>query len=790
MGKCKFADSWLENDEFKPWLKPVAENNREAYCTYCKKKISVASMGINAIKSHMHGASHKAAFGRREQSQLSIASFCAPTATPLPNTTAELVKTATTATSPPSSADIRVAMGSTSTMRAEVIWCLNTAANHHSLNSNEGISDIFKSMFPDSDIAKTFTCGKDKTGYIMRFGLAPFFKQQLVDTINKAGSFVLMFDESLNQSTKKKQLDVHVRFWDDDCVQSRYLGSQFLGHGTAQDLLHHIKECVAKLNMRQLISISMDGPNVNLKLGDLLQKEHAELYGAQLVKVGSCGLHTVHNAVKAGFNMWQLDKLLRALHFLFHNVPARREDFTALTGSTCFPLPFCGHRWVENLPVAERAVQVWPVIMKYVDAVKQKKLPNPGTASYDIIEAAQADPLIIAKLQFFLAISRTFNPFLTKYQTDEPVLPFLAKDLSELLKSLLRRFWKRELLHDLTPLQLTKVNVSDEANWVPVMNTDIGLGAESAIKALQTEPGGRIGELSVLIFRRECRQGLVTMVKKLQEKSPLKFPVVRAIACLDPTNMHRDPEWCLTKMKTIVQKFLQDSQLAGGISAGDVIVQQFESFLTVEARDERFLSFQPLQQRIDVFLHSALSKSYPELSKFCQSLLILSHGQATVERGFSVNKQVETCNILEESMEALRLICDKISACGGALKVPLTKELLASVASARSKYRIHLEQERKKKETTRQSLKRKEAEDELEVLKKKRKVLREVCDTLQKDADQLAEQAEGKSGSLMAQLITKSNTLRRRHKEKLIDLEQTQKFIESKSDELRHMSGV
>ncbi|KAF4097691.1 hypothetical protein G5714_021699 [Onychostoma macrolepis] len=605
-------------------------------------------MGINAVKSHMHGASHKAAVGRREQSQLSIASFCAPTPTPLPNTTAELVKTATTATSAPSSADIR--------------------------------------------------------------------------------------------------------------------------------------ECVAKLNMRQLVSISMDGPNVNLKLGDLLQKEHAELYGAQLVKVGSCGLHTLHNAVKAGFTMWQLDKLLRALHYLFHNVPARREDFTALTGSTCFPLPFCGHRWVENLPVAERAVQVWPVIMKYVDAVKQKKLPNPGTASYDTIEAAQADPFIIAKLQFFLAISRTFNPFLTKYQTDEPVLPFLAKDLSELLK--------RELLHDLTPLQLTKVNVADEANWVPVMNADIGLGAESAIRALQTEPGGRVGELSVLIFRRECRQGLVTVVKKLQEKSPLKFPVVRAIACLDPTSMHRDPEWCLTKMKTTVQKFLQDSQLAGGISAGDVIVQQFESFLTVEARDECFLSFQPLQQRIDVFLHSALSKSYPELSKFCQSLLILSHGQATVERGFSVNKQVETCNILEESMEALRLICDKISACGGALKVPLTKELLASVASARSKYRIHLEQERKKKETTRQSLKRKEAEDELEVLKKKRKVLREVCDTLQKDADQLAEQAEGKSGSLMAQLITKSNTLRRRHKEKLNDLEQTKKFIESKSNELRHMSGV
>ncbi|KAI4803093.1 hypothetical protein KUCAC02_006650 [Chaenocephalus aceratus] len=317
----------------------------------------------------------------------------------------------------------------------------------------------------------------------------------------------------------------------------------------------------------------MDGPNVNFKL-----KEHAELYGgAQLVLVGSCGLHTLHNAVKAGFTMWQLERLLRAMHYLFHNVPARREDFTSLTGSSCFPLPFCGHRWVENV------VEIWPMLQKYVDGVKNKKIPNPATASYDTIAAAQGDPLIIAKLQFFFAISRTFSPFLLKCQTDEPVMPFLAKDLAELLKSLLRRFVKRELLEDITPLKLTKVDAADEKNWVSPMNADIGLGAESVIKALQSKPGSRVGELSVLTFRKECMKGLAAMVKKVQEKSPLKFPVVRHIACLDPTNMSRDPEWCIGKM-SVVQRFLEDKQLAGGVSAGDVIVQQFERFLSVEGR--------------------------------------------------------------------------------------------------------------------------------------------------------------------------------------------------------------
>ncbi|CAB1422388.1 unnamed protein product [Pleuronectes platessa] len=107
------------------------------------------------------------------------------------------------------------------------------------------------------------------------------------------------------------------------------------------------------------------------------------------------------------------------------------------------------------------------------------------------------------------------------------------------------------------------------------------------------------------------------------------------------------------------------------------------------------------------------------------------------ERGFSINKHVENCNIQEDSMEALRLICDKVSVCGVVLKVPITKELLASAASVRSKYRNHLEQDRKKRESATQGLKRKAVMDELEELKKK--VLTEVCEVLQKDADQLAE---------------------------------------------------
>lgn len=218
-----------------------------------------------------------------------------------------------------------------------------------------------------------------------------------------------------------------------------------------------------------------------------------------------------------------------------------------------------------------------------------------------------------------------------------------------------------------------------------------------------------------------------------------------------------------------------------------MIVQQFGNFLSLEAKAESFSSFQPVRTRLDVFLHGLLHQSYPELWTFCKKLLLLSHGQATVERGFSVNKEVEADNMQEDTVVAQRMICDYVSVCGGVLKVPLTKELLAAAASARSQYRLHLDQEKRKKESNTRREKRKVAEEYLEQLKKKKVTLSEVANSLEKDADKLAEQAEGHSGTLMAQLITKSNILRKRYKDKVAELKEVARELEDKSAELRHM---
>ena len=65
-------------------------------------------------------------------------------------------------------------------------------------------------------------------------------------------------------------------------------------------------------------------------------------------------------------------------------------------------------------------------------------------------------------------------------------------------------------------------------------------------------------------------------------------------------------------------------------------------------------------------------------------LLVLSHGQATVERGFSINKEVIVENQHVESLVARRLIKDYIHVVKGVENVDISRSMIVSVRDARA----------------------------------------------------------------------------------------------------------
>ena len=51
------------------------------------------------------------------------------------------------------------------------------------------------------------------------------------------------------------------------------------------------------------------------------------------------------------------------------------------------------------------------------------------------------------------------------------------------------------------------------------------------------------------------------------------------MASLDPGLMYKEPEACLTKMKSLVHRLINARQLAGGITMGDAVIQQYTALL-------------------------------------------------------------------------------------------------------------------------------------------------------------------------------------------------------------------
>ena len=69
-------------------------------------------------------------------------------------------------------------------------------------------------------------------------------------------------------------MDFIIRYFKDGEIKCRYLSSGFLGHTTAKDLKRVFEECTEKLDLKNLIQVSMDGPNVNWKMLDLIVEDN------------------------------------------------------------------------------------------------------------------------------------------------------------------------------------------------------------------------------------------------------------------------------------------------------------------------------------------------------------------------------------------------------------------------------------------------------------------------------------------------------------------------------------
>lgn len=76
-----------------------------------------------------------------------------------------------------------------------------------------------------------------------------YFQNIMYDKFKNISNFALLFDETLNMTNQKKQLDLHIRYWhiENNKVATRYLMFVFTGHATAANILESFQATVKKI---------------------------------------------------------------------------------------------------------------------------------------------------------------------------------------------------------------------------------------------------------------------------------------------------------------------------------------------------------------------------------------------------------------------------------------------------------------------------------------------------------------------------------------------------------------
>ena len=672
--------------------------------------------------------------------------------------------------------------------KAEVLQALKVVEGNMSFASASGDAKRFQEMFPDSAIAKKYSQGETKTKYTIQYGIAPYFKSKLLEDFNNT-PFVFKFDETTN-SQIKKQYDGYIRYMSSstNMMTTAYVGSLFVGHCNAKDLLDHFFEFIKDLNLDTdlLLGIGMDGPYVNKSFEASLIAKLEEEKGNSLIPIGSCPLHVVNNGFGAGMKrikeVMDIEQFLIDVHFFFKLSAARREDYKEvqeLTDVTAeFLLKYCSTRWLHIGHVVVRMMEQIKNV-KYYFLTKLPILPGfkgkkgvANTQRYQRITKMLKNELLLPCMSFIAYASQIFKPFVLLFQNEEPLVHMLYPQMKKLVQDLLHKFVDKKVLKELESMNaILNYDVNAEVNFN--VQREMGTKTNSLLTDLDNLVKKKFVDEIVTNFYTASTEYLIGNFplekqviidaqylhpNKRQKKivKPLLRLVSKVTKCLGDKfhdvfgvkksctvqdlqdiikteissyQMESVPEsYYMKKHETKRNSYEQPSywRYAYRVAAG-IDVEEEEEKQVFRRIDEYWMDISKITDE------STGNMKYAKLCKLVFCVLLLPHENPEPERGFSINKhllQIHGSKIEEDTIVALRMVKDHILKCKGIMNVHISQDLLNSINFAYQRYHAHLEAKEEDDKRQKEEKQRKEMEA-AEAKKKSGKK-----EKLQKEVDQ------------------------------------------------------
>ena len=160
-----------------------------------------------------------------------------------------------------------------------------------------------------------------------------------------------------------------------------------------------------------------------------------------------------------------------------------------------------------------------------------------------------------------------------------------------------------------------------------------------------------VSKANLTEFKKECQQVVIVMVSKLIEKNPLGSDFLLSHSFLHPQFLSNHPRsTVLERWKIVITHSLKLNILS--TKSCDEATSEFKLFLggIVMKFKEKLKKF-PKDEHLDKLCFDTLGISrFKKLSLVVALVLTLSHGQASVECGFSQNNNLIQVNMSPDTI--------------------------------------------------------------------------------------------------------------------------------------------
>lgn len=370
---------------------------------------------------------------------------------------------------------------------------------------------------------------------------------------------------------------------------------------------------------------------------------------------------------------------------------------------------------------------------------------------YKRIKDALADEATIVYLHFVSFLASSLTDFVKLFQSSSPLVHILYDKLNELVRFVMLKFLKSDAVQGKDGALLVDVKCNHADNWLPLKEVDIGMGTRLAVSKVKND--NKRTELW-----REFKQCFKSIATFMQTRLPLTNPVLRDLSCLQPKNRKVDKaKSAISRLCLHMKKVTKTDEFCDRVNAEWMVYMSDSSVDTLQEDFDTTGDICAYWQKVSEVPNGSGGKKYASLSVVAKTALILSHGNAIPERGFSINNAMlgkEKLSLSEKTIVAQRIVKDTVKIFGSVTDVPITKDVINAARKAYTDYKLYLEEQQRATadELQKKIQAEKEAQEKRQLLKTKESILKQLT------AEEKAEQEQKHELDTAKELLSEAST--------------------------------